>query len=89
MRTDQEFLESMSRCDELVDHQDNCGHCYMQIVMAEVARELVKRGNGTLAEWDDEVKRRWQEGKYFKLYEEERVAGRDPHIAFEERGWEM
>ncbi len=30
--SDREFLESMARCDSLVDHTDNCGHC-MQIVV--------------------------------------------------------
>ena len=89
IKTDQDYLESVSRCDELVDHQDACGHCYMQVLMATVARELAVKGNATIAEWDAEVKKRWEEGKYYKLYQEEKKAGRDPEQAFQAKGWEM
>ena len=35
-----------------------------------------------------ETRRRWQDSKFFKLWERERKAGRDPRKAFEDRGWE-
>jgi hypothetical protein len=28
-----------------------------------------------------------EQSKFFKLWQEEKQAGRDPHKAFEERGW--
>lgn len=90
-RSDREFLESMSRGDRLVDHADDCGHCGMQIVMAEAARELLADGEilDGIAKWSRLTKIRWEETKYFKLYQSEKAAGRDPRQAFEERGWEM
>src|SRR5438128_2181863 len=33
--SDREFLESMARKDRLIDHEDNCGHCYTLVCMAE------------------------------------------------------
>src|SRR5208283_3867277 len=89
--SDREFLESMARCDRLVDHEDNCGHCGMQIINAQTARDLLAEGDilDGIAKWSAESRRRWEETKYFKLYQAEKAAGRDPHKAFEERGWEM
>ena len=89
--SDREFLETMARCDRLVDHEDNCGHCAMQIVMAQTARDLLAEGEilDGIAKWSAEHFRRSQETKYFKLYQSEQAAGRDPAKAFEERGWEM
>ena len=89
--SDREFLESMARCDRVVDHEDNCGHCAMQIVHAQTARDLLAEGDilDGIAKWSAESRRRWEESKYFKLYQAEQAAGRDPHQAFEERGWEM
>jgi hypothetical protein len=89
MNNDQEFLQHMSVADKLIDHQDGCGHCAHQVIMAQVARELLERGDGTIEEWSIEAKKRWQEGKYFKLYQEEIAAGRNPEEAFNEKGWEM
>jgi hypothetical protein len=89
--SDREFLESMARADELVDHEDNCGHCGMQIVQAQTARDLLAEGDilDGIAKWVAEHRRRWQETKYFKLYQAEKAAGRDPAKAFAKRGWEM
>jgi hypothetical protein len=89
--SDREFLESMARSDRLVDHEDNCGHCAMQIIMAQTARDLLAEGEilDGIAKWGAEHRRRWEESKYFKLYQEEKAAGRDPRLAFEQRGWEM
>lgn len=89
--TDLQFLESMARSDRLVDHPDNCGCCAMNIIMAQTARDLLAANEieGGIGKWSDESRRRWEESKYFKLYQEEKAAGRDPHKAFEDRGWEM
>jgi hypothetical protein len=89
--SDREFLESMARCDRLVDHEDDCGHCAMQIIQAQTARDLLAEGEilDGIHKWSVESRRRWEQSKYFKLYQAEKAAGRDPHKAFEERGWEM
>jgi hypothetical protein len=89
-QSDKEFLESMSNMDALVDHEDGCGQCEHQRIMAQTARDLLAAGNITdgIKQWSDESMRRWNETKYVKLWHEEVAAGRDPHKAFEERGWE-
>lgn len=89
--TDREFLESMATSDSLVDHKDNCGVCGHQIVMGEAARQLLTANDveDGIAKWSDLAKKMWEETKYFKLYQEEVAAGRDPHKAFDERQWEM
>ena len=89
--SDQDFLERMARSDELVDHDGKaCGQCHYTILGAEVAREMIEAG-----EYEDVVrklaaehKRRWEKSKFFKLWEKEKKAGRDPRQAFKERGWE-
>jgi hypothetical protein len=89
--SDREFLESMAGSDRLVDHEDNCGHCGMQIIQAQTARDLLAEGEilDGIAKWSAESTRRWRQTKYFLLYQAEKEAGRDPGKAFEERGWEM
>lgn len=86
-----EFLQSMATADELIDHDvEVCGMCYHRHVMAEVARELIAAGQFADATqlWAEEERRRWEESKFFKLWQAETAAGRDPHQAFAERGWE-
>ncbi len=88
---DQDFLERMARSDELVDHDgETCGQCYSMILGAQVAREMIEAGEyeDVVGEWAAETKRRWEISKFFKLWQEEQQAGRDPHKAFKERGWE-
>lgn len=94
--SERELLESLARSDRLMDHPDcmteegTCGCCMTLWCMAEAARRLLKKESGTsTAEWDKEYKKLWHNSKYYKLYQEEQEAGRDPHKAFEERGWEM
>jgi hypothetical protein len=89
--SDREFLESMARCDRLVDHEDNCGLCAQLIIHAQTARDLLAEGEilDGIAKWTAESTRRWRQSKYFLLYQAEVAAGRDPRKAFEERGWEM
>ena len=89
--SDREFLESMARCDRLVEHADNCGHCAMELIQAETARDLLAEGEilDGIAKWAAESRRRWEKSKYFLLYQREQAAGRDPRQAFQERGWEM
>jgi len=89
-RTPEEFIESVSQFDDHNEHEDNCGICFHKYAMAQAARNILESGNfeNALERWDIEAKRIWQEGKYFKLWQAEKAAGRDPQKAFEERGWE-
>src|SRR5262245_8170831 len=88
--SDQDFLERMARSDELVDHDGKtCGQCYYTILGAEVAREMIEAGEheDVMSKWAAEHKRRWEKSKFFKPWETEKKAGRDPRKAFEDRGW--
>ena len=88
---DQDFLERMARSDRLVDHDgETCGMCCNIIIGAQVARDMLEAGEyeDVMAKWADEARRRWEDTKFFKLWQEETKAGRDPHKAFAERGWE-
>jgi hypothetical protein len=89
--SDQDFLERMARSDELADHDgETCGMCHNMILGAEVAREMLEAGEyeDVASKWATEARRRWEESKFYKLWQEETKAGRDPRKAFEERGWE-
>lgn len=80
-----QFFESMSK-DPLIDHDDNCGQCEHMKIMAQVAREMLEEENFDLKAWDLEVRDRWEKSKYFKLWQEETKAGRNPNDV--QRGWE-
>jgi hypothetical protein len=41
-----------------------------------------------VSKWAQESRRRWEQSKFCKLWQEEVKAGRDPHQAFKDRGWE-
>jgi hypothetical protein len=89
--SDQDFLERMARSDDLVDHDgEMCGMCHNIILGAEVAREMIEAGayEDVVSKWASETQRRWRDSKFFKLWQEEQKAGRDPHQAFKDRGWE-
>jgi hypothetical protein len=89
--SDQDFLERMARSDELADHDgETCGQCYNMILGAQVAREMIEAGEyeDVVSKWAAESKRRWEESKFFNLWQQEKQAGRDPHQAFKDRGWE-
>jgi hypothetical protein len=89
--SDQDFLERMARSDDLVDHDgETCGMCHSMILGAQVAREMIEAGEyeDVASKWAAENKRRWEQSKFFKLWQEEVKAGRDPHKAFKDRGWE-
>lgn len=89
--SDQDFLERMARSDELVDHDgETCGQCLHVILGAQVAREMIEAGEyeDVVEKWRAETKRRWEGSKFFKLWSDERKAGRDPRKAFKDRGWE-
>jgi hypothetical protein len=89
--SDQDFLERMARSDDLVDHEgETCGMCHNIILGAEVAREMIEVGEDedVVSKWAAETQRRWRDSKFFKLWQEEQKAGRDPHQAFKDRGWE-
>ena len=89
--SDQDFLERMARSDATVDHDgETCGMCHHMILDAQVAREMIEAGEyeDVVSKWAAESRRRWESSKFFKLWQEEQKAGRDPHKAFRERGWE-
>jgi hypothetical protein len=89
--SDQDFLERMARSDRLVDHDgETCGMCCNLILGAQVAREMLEAGEyeDVVSKWAQEARRRWEQSKFFKLWQEAKKAGRDPHQAFKERGWE-
>ena len=89
--SDQDFLERMARSDELVDHDGTtCGMCHNMILGAQVAREMLAAGEyeDVVSKWAEEARRRWEASKFFQLWQEEVRAGRDPHQAFKDRGWE-
>jgi hypothetical protein len=88
---DQDFLECMAQSDELTDHDGiTCGQCHYAILGADVARAMIEAGEyeDVVSKWTEETKRRWEKSKFFKLWEKEKKAGRDPHEALKERGWE-
>ena len=88
---DQDFLERMARSDDLVDHDgETCGMCHNMILGAQVAREMIEAGEyeDVVSKWVAEAKRRWEKSRFFKLWEKEKKAGRDPRKAFKDRGWE-
>ena len=81
----------MARSDDLVDHDgQTCGMCHNIILGAQVAREMTAAGEyeDVVSKWSAETRRRWEKSKFFKLWQKEQKAGRDPHKAFKERGWE-
>lgn len=87
--SDQDFLERMARSDATVDHDgETCGMCHHIILGAQVAREMIGAGEyeDVVSKWAAENQRRWQSSKFFKLWQQK--AGRDPHKAFKDRGWE-
>jgi hypothetical protein len=89
--SDQGFLERMARSDERADHDGaTCGQCHYATLGAEVAREMIEAGEyeDVVSRWVAEHKRRWEKSKFFRLWEREKKAGRDPRKAFEDRGWE-
>jgi hypothetical protein len=89
--SDQDFLQRMARSDDLVDHDgETCGMCHNIILGAQVAREMIAAGEyeDVVGKWAAETRRRWENSKFFTLWQAEQKAGRDPHKAFEDRGWE-
>lgn len=89
--SDQDFLERMARSADFVDHDGEfCGMCHNVILGAEVAQEMIEAGEyeDVVDKWATETRRRWEGSKFFKLWQQEQEAGRDPHKAFKERGWE-
>jgi len=65
-------------------------HVFKIILGAELARDMLEAGEyeDIVSKWAEESERRWRRSKFFKLWQEEEAAGRDPKKAFEERGWE-
>ena len=81
----------MARSDAVVEHDgETCGLYHNMILGAQVAREVIDAGEyeDVVGQWATESRRRWEQSKFFKLWQEEQRAGRDPLRAFEDRGWE-
>ena len=88
--SDQDFLERMARSNALVDDDgETCAMSCNIILGAQVAREMLEAGEyeNVVSKWAQESRRRWEQSKFVKLYQEAQKAGRDPNKAFEERGW--
>ena len=86
-----DFLTVMARSDQHLEHTDEtCGLCYRIHIDAQVARELLAANeqDDPINKWCVEAERRWQDSKFYKLWQDETNAGRDPQKAFTERGWE-
>jgi hypothetical protein len=87
----QEFLERMARSDDMVyGDGETCGMTHNIILGAQVAREMIEAGEyeDVVHKWAEESQRRWRESKFFKLWQAEHQAGRDPEEEFRQRGWE-
>jgi hypothetical protein len=56
------------------------GLCYYTSLGSKVAREMLRAGDydNAVGKWVAETKRRWNDSKFVKLWEEEQKAGRDP-----------
>src|SRR3984957_15233119 len=75
--SDQDFLERMARSDELTDHDgETCGMCHNIILGAQVAREMIEAGEyeDVVGKWAEESRRRWENSKFFKLWDKEQKA---------------
>ena len=72
-----------------VDDGETCGMSCKMRIDAQVAREMIAAGEweDVVSKWVAESQRRWQESKFFKLWQECRAAGVDPQEEFEKRGW--
>jgi hypothetical protein len=94
--TNMEFLKNMTNSDKFLDHNvEECGQCYYNKLCADVAKDMmlaIEKGEkdadkDIVKRWAAEIRKRWEESKYFKLYVDELKAKRDPRKAFDEKGW--
>jgi hypothetical protein len=82
----------MARGDERVDDDgETCGLRHNMILGAQVARDMIEAGEyeDMVSRWAAEARRPWENCKFFKLWQAEQKAGRDPPQAFRDRGWEL
>ena len=90
-KEEREFLERMAE-PPLIDHDPNiCGHCKTSDIWARVARRLLKLKKlppHAIRVWSKVSRKTWEHSKFYRLWQQEKEAGRDPQKAFEERGWE-
>lgn len=83
-----ECLESLAREPEFIcGTPETCGLCCTLRIHTDIARELLAMEHYDLETWGNEVERRWKDSKFYRLYQEELSAGRDPEAAFAARGW--
>ena len=58
---------------------------------AQVARDMIEAGEyeDMVSRWAAEAWRPWENCEFFRLWQTEQKAGRDPPQAFRDRGWEL
>lgn len=87
-----EFLKHMAKSfDDPFGDPETDGIEFHMRLMAQVAKEILERDpipEDAMQVWDEEQEKRWKESKFFKLWQEERAAGRNPEPAFAEKGWQ-
>ena len=87
----QAFLEMMARSDRAIgEERDTDGLSHNIWLGAQLAREMLEAGEyeDVKSKWAQESRRRWENSKFVKLWQEKQRLGLDPKKAFEERGWE-
>lgn len=87
-KSDRDLLMSLAEANDHDHDIEKCGMCYHRWIMQQCASELLQFEYATISSWSGEVDKRWRDSKYYKLWQTEADAGRDPKIAFAERGWE-
>lgn len=91
MTENEQLIRTFSKSADHIEHQRNCGLCHHQKCMAKAAFEIIESGDfsNAIERWTELTKKLWEKSKYFKLYQKELAAGRNPADAFQEKGWEM
>lgn len=89
--SDEEFLTSMATPPIQEHDLDTCGMCTHRWIMHEVAKPMleVKDFTNGMQRWAEESERLWQATKFVKAYQDAVAAGKDPHVVFNELGWQL
>jgi hypothetical protein len=92
-----DLLQSLCRSDTPLLHCDNredCGICTQRKIGAEVGKELLEEHRqkpldavDAARRWSDECQRRFEQTKFWKLWQECKAQGLKPEEEFAKRGW--
>lgn len=85
------LIKRLSEAPFIEHDVGNCGFCCKREIDANAMKDVLgidPEPEDLLTAGYELANKRWKETKFFKLWQEERAAGRDPEKAFEERGWE-